>query len=69
MAYQGAHQTSDDGGGHLLSTSEDGTICVTDLKSEAIAQKQHAKGPNQPNTSGKRRTDQFLHEKGKNMRS
>ena len=34
IAYQGArYQGQTDSGGHLLSASEDGTICVTDLLS------------------------------------
>ena len=68
MAYQGALWSNEDGGGHLLSVSEDGTICATDLKSELIASKLFTKGPSQGQTSQKRRTDQFMHEKGKNMR-
>jgi len=56
-------------GGYLISTSADGSICVTDLKSEAVTQKlASAASAPQANTSAKRRTDQFMHEKSKNMR-
>ena len=45
LAYQGALHASEEGGGHLLSISADGTICATDLKSDNIAKKMYSKGP------------------------
>lgn len=69
MAYQGALWCNEDGGGHLFSVSEDGTICATDLKSEDVVRKMYQKKASQTTqTSQKRRTDQFMNEKGKNMR-
>ena len=51
MAYQGALWSNEEGGGHLISVSEDGTICATDLKSDIIAGKLYSNKPNKVQTS------------------
>ena len=36
IAYQGARSRDLSSGGHLFSVSEDGTFCITDLKSQEM---------------------------------
>ena len=54
-----------------MSVSEDGTICVTDLKSEEIRHKVvssvHKGGDG--DFTNKRRTDQFMNDRNQNVRT
>jgi hypothetical protein len=71
LAYQGARTKDLSSGGHLFSASEDGTFCITDLKSDEILTKtiEKANQTAEVNILNKRRADHFMNERNSNIRN
>ena len=71
VAYQGGRSKDLSSGGHLFSASEDGTFCITDLKSDEMLKKtiEKVNQTAEANILNKRRADHFMNERNTNIRT